>query len=341
MTTRLLAVLAAVAMVVGAVVARGRIDDRGGPTGTPLRLVCVTELAAVCDAVASQAKVKVDATVEPAATTADKLTRVGPGQAPPLDGWLTMAPWPAIVAEARARAGTDPLVKAGGVLARSPVVLAVQTDREPVLKARCQGDPGWKCLGEVAGMPWGALPGGNATWGTVKPGHPDVTSAAGLTVMGAATAAFFTDRHDLSSTDLDDEGYQTWLDRLEASVPERPASPLLTMLQRPSAFDAVGALEAEAGPTLATAAGSKPILLYPSPVTTADVVLATTGGRAIEMAALAGGDAVRHALAANGWRVDAVAPVAGIKAGVVLPATSHLPSPGFLDALRARVAQAG
>ena len=337
MAARVLAFLAAVAMVVGAVAVRARLDDDEERRATRLRLVCSTELAAVCEALAADEGTDVDATVEAAAETADRLTALAPGQATPLDGWLVPGPWPTIVADARDREGLERLVAPGPVLARSPVVLAVWPERADVLKPHCGGTVGWKCLGENAGERWSSLPDGRADWGPVTPGHPPLATATGVIVLGAATAGFFG-RADLSSTDLrDDEPYRSWLTKLERAIRSRPTSPLADMLVRgPSAFDAVGTIEAEAGPLLARSARpSKPTLLYPEPVATADVVLGTTGGRASDLLAeLVSGDVGRRALAAAGWRVPGQAPVAGVPPTPALPDGSGLPSPGVLDALR-------
>ncbi len=340
MVTRVLAVLAAVAMVVGAIVVRANLDNNGaGGTTSPttLRIVCATELAAVCEALDGQ----VGTTVEDASTTAARLTTVGDGQEPPLDGWLVTAPWPEIVDGARSRAGSEPFLDVGDVLARSPVVLAVNTTRSKVLAARCNAEVGWKCVGDAAGVAWQDLPNGRPEWGPVKVGHPPATTAGGLTIAGAAAVGYFDGSTDLSATELADRGFQNWLRRLE-SGPQIPGSPLLTMLSRPSAFDVVGALEAEAGPAIATASATKPVLLYPSPVATADVVLATSdGGAGRRVAELLAGTAARRALAAAGWRVDGVPPAAGIRTSVKLPTTSNLPEPDVLDALRSAVEQAG
>lgn len=340
MASRILALVAAVAMVAGAIVVRARLDDHDERTTTTLRLVCASELAAVCDDLGADAGSRVEVRVEPAIVTADRLSGLAPGLAVPLDGWLVTAPWPAIVAATRARAAADPFLDVGDVLARSPVVLAVRPDRRDALAAACGAEPGWKCLGDEAGRPWADLPGGRVDWGRVKPGHPPVGTAAGLAVLGAATAGFYGRSADLSRADLEDGAYADWLRRLEEAVPDRTATPLLTMLQRPSLFDAVGALEAEAGPALVTARAPKPVLLYPAPVATADVVLATTAGRAGDLlAALASGTTGRRALARHGWRVDGVPAEDGIATSVRLPATSNLPPPDVLDALRAVVTQ--
>ncbi|HET7487627.1 MAG TPA: hypothetical protein VFJ85_06825 [Acidimicrobiales bacterium] len=336
MAARALALLAAVAMVVAAVVVRGRIDDGGaaGSGGGKPRLVCATELEAVCTALAAGGKVEV--TVEPAATTADTLSKVGPGEEPPLDGWLVTAPWPDIVNQNRQRSGAAAVVSAGPVLARSPAVLAVRGDRKAALDKACGGTAGWKCLGDVAGRSWSDLGGGG---GQVTPGHPPAGEAAGLTVLGAALAGFFGTT-DLSRENLDDPGFRAWLDRLERAAPGSDGSPIATMAVRPSAYDAVGAIEAEAGPLVATARDPKPVLLYPDPVATADVVLATTtrgGGPAVSSLVSGTG---RSLLAGNGWRVPAHPLAPGLRADLKLPAASNLPDPGVLEALRRRVEQA-
>lgn len=335
---RILALLAAVAMVAAAVTVRGAMDDDEERTTTALRLVCSTELSSVCEAVAADGRSDVRATVEAAAGTAERLAAVGRGEDAGLDGWLVAGPWPAIVDEARERAAREPLLDDGAVLARSPIVLAVRPDRAEVLRRHCEGATvGWRCLGEVAGRPWSSLPAGRAEWGPVKPGLPSVSTAAGLAVLAGATVGFFG-APVASSSELDDGPYQDWLRRLLDAVPGRPPSAVQTLLQRPSAFDAVGALEAEAAPAVArSAANPKPALLYPEPVTTADVVLGTTDGRAGELLReVVTGPVGRRAMAAGGWRVAGQPLAPGIDPARSLPAASGLPSPGVLEALRRR-----
>ena len=342
MAARVVALLAAVAMVVGAIAVRGRMDDRDERRTTALRVVCASELAAVCDRLAGDRDRRVELTVEAAATTAGRLARLGPGQGLDLDGWLVPAPWPQMVAEERERAGLEGVLATGEVLARSPVVLAVWPDRAAALRPHCgDQDPGWRCLGDVAGRSWDTL-GGPATWGPVKPGHAHPSTATGIAVLGAATAAFFG-RADLSSADLETDEYRAWLLRLEREQPSRPPSPLEAMVVRgPSAFDAVGTLEAEAGPLLARSARpDKPRLLYPSPVATADVVLATAATRAgTLLSELVAGDDGRRALARSGWRVTGEAPAAGVPGTPALPPTSGLPAAGVLSALRVAAEEA-
>lgn len=327
MAARLLAVLAAVAMIVGAVVVRDRRDGDGGASasGKP-RLVCATEFEAVCDGLAADGKASV--TVEPAADTADALAKLGPDDQPPYDGWLVTAPWPAMV-NAQAVA---PVVTPGPVVARSPVVLAVRSDRKALLQTACGGPVGWKCLGAQAGRPWQQL-GGDS--GSVTPAHAAVSGVAGLTVLGAATAGYFGTT-DLSRENLDDAGFRSWLSGLERAAPDDD-EPADTLASRPSAYDAVGALEAQVGSLVASTRQPKADVLYPDPVATADVVLATTSGRGgPALSALLASPAARSLLAHQGWRIDDQSRPSWAQQGTVLPKSSNLPDAGVLAALRQR-----
>ncbi|HVE46623.1 MAG TPA: hypothetical protein VNA57_07750 [Acidimicrobiales bacterium] len=335
MPARLLAFVAAIAMVFGAVALRDRLDQDREKAATVLRLVCATELGPACQAMANDDDAgRLEVTVEPAGVTTDRLSGDdGAKAALELDGWLVTAPWPALVAEASRRASRASPVKAGPVLARSPVVLAVWPERANVLAKHCRVPAvSWRCLGDNAGRKWDEL-GGQATWGPVKPGHREVSSATGVVVVAAATAAFFQEAG--GAIDLRDDGYLNWLTRLERSMPPSP-SPLEDMLLRgPGAYDAVGATEAEAGPLLAGSARAKPQLIYPAPVATADVVLGTVPGRrAALLAEVVGGTAGAKALAASGWRVRGQPAARGVPSNPALPESSGLPDPGVLEALR-------
>lgn len=331
MAARVLALIAAVAMVVGSLVVRSRMDEgsgggRDGSAGSELRLVCATELAPVCAALDKDLAVK----VEPAGVTADRLSRDGADGPASIDGWLVPSPWPEIVQASRRRAGLEPQLEAGPTLARSPLVLAVWPDRLIALRQRCSGEVTWRCWGEVSGQPAEQ----------VKPGHAAVDEAVGLATVGAATAGYFG-RADLARIDLEEnDDYRSWLARLERAVPTfRPSAGTAVrdmLLKGPAAFDAVGTSEAEAAPLVATSARPvKPMVIYPSPVTTVDVVLATVpGNRARQVGAAAGGDSGLDALAAGGWRVPRRRPANGIPTQPDLPPASGLPDAGILDFLR-------
>jgi len=337
---RVFAVVAAIAMVAGSLALRSRLDKKSADQALVLRLTCATELESPCMALAKDdSRIKV--TVEAAGLTADRLATnegdVG------LDGWLSTAPWPDIVDQERRVHSLEPLFASSRpTLARSPLVIAMWKDRAAALGGHCGGTVGWRCLGDAAGTAggWPAI-GGRAEWGPVKVGHgPPATDGVGLLVLGQAVGSWFG-RPEVSTIDLDDSAFQGWFGGLERSVPTSAGSPLETMLATgPAAFDAVGTTEAEAGPQLARAARGKQVdLLYPSPMATADVVLAVPPGRAKAPATLrgvVGGSAGRRALAVAGWRVDGEAKAQGVSDTPALPAAANLPAPGLLDALRAR-----
>jgi hypothetical protein len=106
-----------------------------------------------------------------------------------------------------------------------------------------------------------------------------------------------------------------------------------------AAFDAVGATEAEAGPELARAARDRQrqlALLYPEPMVTADVVLASVvGADATALDDLATSNDLGAALAQNGWRVPGEPRVKGVRSTPALPPSNGVPDDaGALVALQ-------
>src|SRR5689334_20638090 len=101
MPARVGALVLAVAMVVGSLLVRSRIDR----SRTTARLTCATELEAACRAIGHGVKV----TIEPAGVTADRLAGLDPGADAGLDGWMTPGPWPQAVDADRRVAGKDPI----------------------------------------------------------------------------------------------------------------------------------------------------------------------------------------------------------------------------------------
>jgi len=343
---RLIALAVAILLIVAGIGVRALIDgggdNGGGGVSRPLRLLCASELSEACDDLARNHGVEV--TVEGAGDTTSQLSRMSDADVRALgyDGWLTLSRDAEIVREARDRASLDPAIGSPlGPIARSPLVLAVWADRAKVLDAHCNGTVDWKCIGRVAGTPWSTI-GGDAGWGVVKPGHNDPASTGiGLSVIGQAAAEYFG-RTDLSRDDFADDGFLEWFGRVERAVPSgltAAESPFERMLAAgPAAFDAVGTTEAEAGPLLAQAAPDRRRqvhLLYPAPVTTADVVFApfAHAAGANDLRDLVTGDDGRAALARAGWRVDGESRARGIPLQPKLPMRSNLPSPGSLEAL--------
>jgi hypothetical protein len=327
--SRLLALVAAVAMVVGAFALREWLDARPAPevpSEPSTSLVCAAELGAACERLAETEGLEVRTAA--AGDTVIALA-ANPDAAPDL--WLVPAPWPEV---AQIRRGGDPAgaPEVSQVLARSPLVLVGFTERLETLEEFCSGEVTWRCIGEQAGTPWSELGLPDAGAAVLRPGHRDpTTSAAGLLVLGQAAAAFFGGT-DLNRGDLDSEDFAAWFTRLESAIPEfSPASGSMVtdMLTRgPASYDVVGTTEAEATQLLEAApAGPRPIEVRPSsPPASADVVLVAFDGD-VEGALERVGEPLRAALADTGWKVEA---------DPSLPEDAGLPSAGFLVALQER-----
>ncbi|HYV59310.1 MAG TPA: hypothetical protein VFA62_04490 [Acidimicrobiia bacterium] len=343
---RLGAAIAAVLLVVAAILIRNNVIEGDGSGGGGVRLLCASELEAACTDLADHSDVSV--TVEPAGVTARSLVALPGDQRPDFDAWLVPSPWPQMVdvqRRAEEPAKTPLFAKPSDPIGRSPLVLVARADRAPVLQAtpECNAKVDWKCIGAVAGRAWTDLPGGQAAWGTVKPGPGDPTvSATALLVASQATSEFL-DKIDYAKEDLDSDQYLDWVNGIERAVPKLPptaGSPFAAMVQQlPTAtYDVVGTAEEEAAPGIADAAPDRRralTLLYPEPVVTADVVLAAVAAdpRKDDAESLTGDLAAP--LARQGWRVPGQPAARGVRDTPALPRSSGLPSdPGALVALQ-------
>jgi hypothetical protein len=288
MRSRVLALVAAAAMVAVAVQVRAGLDEREAE-GRP-RIVCATELALVCDALDGDADVQVEA----AGVTADRL--VGGGDDFGLDGWVTPGPWPALVRTARTRLGKQPgLHVFGRPLARTRLALASWPEAtEPVRKA-CGAALTWDCLVAAAGSP------------AFKLGLPDPRrDGLGLVALAGAAQALAPE------APLEDDRFRGELDALARAVP-RPLPPFRTVL-------AGGPALADVYVTVEAGAGNRMRLAYPSPVVAVDVMVGDVrGGRGERADALLRGGRVRDVLVEAGWRTD-VEGASGLPAPDVLHA---------------------
>jgi len=334
-----------VAMIIGALYLRDSRSNSGGSnesTGSARgTLVCATELQAAC-ATIGQHHPELAIRVEEAQTTLTSLAKASgdPGSVG-FDAWLVPQPWPEMANDQRQQSGAGAAFDAtSGVLARSPLVIAIWNDRRDTLGPLCGGTITWKCVGETAGSAWGPNP-PQSSWGAVKPGHPTPEhTAAGLLVLGEASASWFGDAN-YASNDFANPGFRSWFTRLERSIPNFPVpprTPLDDMLfTGPASFDLTGSTEAAAGPAISASRDSGRLtILYPSPLTTADVVVAPVAGSDA-------GDRVKNliesnetadALAGAGWRVDGKPAASGLPDRPPLPPESNLPRAGVLQALR-------
>ena len=333
----LLALVAATAMIVAALYFRAGGSDGDGRiipdlASEPASLVCIPELASVCEDLAGD---DVDVTIEEAGDTADRLAGTN---VVAHDAWLTLAPWPQIAAQTRDRELGPDLPPAGGPLARSPLVMVVARERAEVLDDECGGVLSWRCVGRVAGLPWSRI-GGAETWGQVKPGFRDPElSASGLLVAAQASTEFV--QAPLSVRGMDTDAFLAWSAQLEQSVQSHGTSenpPLERQVQiGPASFDVVGALEAEAAPALTSQRARNLELRYPETMVVAEVVLAPLregrgADRLRDLLAESGGPA----LAAAGWRVAGELPEAVPSDAPAVPDDANLPEAGVLYALRA------
>jgi hypothetical protein len=344
---RLLALLAAVLMVALAVIVRDRIDadDETAPDRRASRnvvLLCVSELEPVCRQLA-EADPALDIRVEPAGVTIERLRDGALGaEDVDIDAWLTLGPLATMIDEQRERDGRQQLFdESQGPYARSPLAIAIWNDRRQALEGHCGEAITWRCIGEVAGVPWPEA-GGEPGWGAVKPSHPDPAgTATGLFTLAAATNSWFGNE-SYASQDFNQPEFRRWFERLERAIPEfpiPPRTPLDTMLfGGPAAFDLAGTTEAAGGPTIARSRDRDRLtIIYPSPSVVAEVVLT-------ELTGSDGGGRVREqlesertatALADAGWRVENRPVTEGLDPGFEFPASSGLPRPGVLEALRA------
>jgi hypothetical protein len=317
MRNRVLALVAAAAMVLGALAVRDRLDndDSGGATGSgALKLVCASELQAVCDAIGGD----VEVTIEPAWVTADRLQSVTPDEAG-IDGWLAPGPWGEVVDTSRGPSAEELFEDADEPLARSPFVLAVWKGKRAVLS--CGNPVEFACVGDAVIARGFRL--GMAADDQAEGGLADAALGAGH----VKNADFAT--NDLTETDLSD-----WLAAVDVATDDVGRNPggrsfteLLTFGQ--AAADGYLATEAAIKPQFDAAARRGELdLVTLSPTATADVLFARRpGSRGDRLRDVVRGDAVRDALRANGWRVDA-------SGSPRLPATDGLPSAGVLLALR-------
>ena len=322
MLARIAAFVAAVAMVAGALYVRGRADEgEVAANGRGLTLVCVPELELVCRA-AVAADDRIELTVEPAAATRARLLTATAEDAP--DAWLTLSALGQAVDEVRVSSSNERLFSASTVVARSPLVAAIWKPAADALRQRCPAAVDWKCVA------------GATNEGVFRLGTADPSSSEGLTVLTAFGAALLGDPNFFTN-DLDDPTRSALLGLKDRTGGRRrEAGSLLEMVALgPAVLDGYVTTEANAGPTLATAAaGGNVERVYLAPPATADVHLASRNGAAGRaLTEDFKGTAVAAALRTNGFWVRGSAPPS-VPQPPPLPTDDGLPSPGVFAALQ-------
>jgi len=293
--SRLIALVVAVGLIIGAVVVRNAIDSnddssRGGGNGSVVRVVCAVE---VYDACASLDPTRYEVHSEDAVATAATLTG---GSTQEFDVWVAPATWPGVVDDARTRAGDSSKLIASAVqVARSPLALVAGND---------VGACDWKCVG-----------GSKLSIGAETP-----KSSLGTLEVGAAATGFFGTR-DFAANDFD-APFRSWLEALRSRIVTND-QPVTTLLQSRAFFDAALSTEADARAQLDAASPDRKAglsLQYPAPVAYVDVVAVDVDPRRAPFAA-AVGRTVGAQLLTRGWKT----PTNG---------NDGLPRPGVLAALR-------
>ena len=317
MAARLLAFVAAVAMVVGAVAVRNQMDDEGGnggagPSGNGDRdgvaaLVCSTELRQVCEAIDAQHE-DVEVTVEAVSVTLDRLEE---GGATGVDAWFTAGPWADVLAAVRG----DELFDAGTTVARTPIVMATWT---PAASGPCP-QVALACLAD-----------------NLSVGTPADDTAAGVLVDAALVGAHIGNA-DYATNDLagEPEGWLTALDQKTDAVRRNGVRTVTDLLVRRGAgAAAVVDLESAVGIVVAAAQSRDQVSVERTGSVVGAVVAprrgSQNGRRIVE---IVGDDRTKQALRSAGWRVSGGAPLAGIGTQP-LPDDDGLPSPGVLHAVR-------
>lgn len=254
---RIAAVLAAVAMIAGAVWWRGRDGadaSSGGALLASSPVVCAFEVMAACDALRSDGATVF---VEPAGTTAERLV-ADDGTAPIV--WVTLEPWPAIVEARRRAADRLPRLSTSTVVAGLDVAMfgAVQT---------CGATPTWTC---VAGLPGLGLD------------DPASSGAGPAVLIALATGLAGADIATVGATDPVVRDGIAGIKLRKPSPPNQDAAAVDILTLFPGTYRTVAGL---AGPT------SPAPIAVPTPAVRAGVVVASSGpapGRVLSAAAAAG-----------------------------------------------------
>ncbi len=331
---RVAAIAAAVAMVAGAWAVRDAIEGGTGEAGTgggsvpeQLRLTCATELEAVCRQL-TRSTTGLSVEVEDPGITAERLAALEARADPGFDVWLADGPWAQMVTDDRAFADQagDVLGEPSPVIARSPVVIALQADQRSALESSCGATITWQCIGEQAG--------------SLRVGLSTPDRGDGLIPLANATAGHFgTTRY--SALDFEEPGFTQWFDQLTGlsrRTVQGRRSALATAVTQAGSFNVVGTLEAEAIALLRDREDWNAI--YPEPMSTADVQLIPRAGLDSDAVLDRLVPPTAKALAASGWRSGSTEGAGSLPAGAPagapadLPPDPGLPSAGVLNALR-------
>lgn len=347
------ALLAAVAMVLVAVLVRGILDSGGGSEGDgtdgsdgngDLALICGPELLAACNALAKATdgvSVMSQAEQETANEVASGDLELGENRA-----WLAAGDWPAITSAGLGSGGDEAEMlelASSDVLASSPAVIVGRTERIDAALSACE-TLDWSCLGEAAGSPWTGL-GGEAGWGVLKIGLPDVDAAPGMVSVNQAVASRVGSA-TFATNDLQESAVAGWFEQLalESSRSTSSLEPLAELIRVQGSLSMAGALESDAVRELGSAAAAGLFtVVAPEPIATADVRLWAPSKQAVDAVIdKLGAESLTAALSDTGWRIPGKAGTASPPPGAAnidadmtsldtaLPDGPGLPKPGTI-----------
>ena len=279
-TQRVLAVVAAGMLIVGAWFVRDRvIDDGGASDPSDGAVVCIRDLEEICRAVED------DLGVDIRIASVDETLEVWSSEdGIPGEVWVTTAPFPERVDSLRENARLAPIDSGVETVASSPLTLVANADIADDLTT-C-GDPvDWVCLGSD-------LPGtkvGFAPFPHTAIGQLGVTTAVlgfgGGSIPGPGNPAFTVWARQISAGSRNGAGEKTAVASIQT---------------RPSLFDVAVGAEAE----LVDPADDRFVLLAPADPTPITVVVATPTGTRAPSGLV---NAMRDALATAGWTSTATA----------------------------------
>lgn len=309
MVMRLLAFVAAVAMIVGALAFRngqtgGTSDPGSSTTGDPsdagtqkaeeelpefegtVALVCATELESVCRDLGSRSQ-GLDVRIEAAGDTEQRLAAAELADIG-VTAWLAPTLSVDRVRSERSTSGLTPIITGTEPVASSPLVLAGRVDRIDALGSACAGSISWACLENLPDQ-WS-----NETWGPVKLGVPNPRqSGTGLVAVAHAGQTLAGGDPQQAA-----RSYRS-LDRLLREPTS--ANQLTSLITRVGSFDLVVALDGHAtGAFLGTRDEENLATVPIEPVANVDIVLASLDpGAADAIASLL--DPLRAAAVAAEW----------------------------------------
>jgi hypothetical protein len=295
---KLLAILAALAMIGGALLLRSRIadDDEGaggnGDAREAFTVTCITELEEICRTLEPEG---VEVEIEDAGTTADALA----DRSADFDAWVTIDPWPEMVEVVRAQNNQRELFGQTTPLASSDLVI--------LLAGETEADCGWNCVVDASGE-------------QQEIGIPSNGTGFGVQVVGEAFSSH-QGTTDFSRQDIRDES--PWLGALLDFEPATDAERRMAT-QGTAAYIAAGTTEQRAATVLDTPGGERQKLHLGAPEVPAraDVVVAVVAGSEStdRLNGVFTGQNARAAFKAEGWTAPAVEGPTGLPAADLLVA---------------------